>query len=251
MELIILGSYAGWPGPGGAASGYLLRHDDVTVVLDFGPGVLANFQLHVPFERIDAVVVSHEHLDHCLDLVPLFFARTFRDDPLPPLALISQLVVVERIGRLDDADDETPFRGGFAVREVEPGEGFEIGPFRFETRLLPHAVPNMGMRIAADGATVAYTGDTGPSEEIEALARGADVLVAEASWVDGQGERMGPIHLTSRQAAEHAARAGVPHLVLSHFWPTVDRDVSLAQAVEAYGGTITIGRENLVIPIGS
>ena len=109
----------------------------------------------------------------------------------------------------------------------------------------------MGMRITADGATVAYTGDTGPSEEIEALARGADVMVAEASWLDGQGERMGPIHLTSRQAAEHASRAGVPHLVLSHFWPTVDRDLSRAQAAEAYQGMLTMGHENLAVPVGS
>ncbi len=251
IELTVLGTYAAWPGPGGAASGYLLSQDGFHLVVDFGPGVLSNVQRHIAVEDIDAVVVSHVHLDHCLDLVPLFFARTLRDDPLPPLELVSPPGVLGALARLDDPGDQTPMPGGFDLREVEPGGAFQVGPFSFETRLLPHAVPDMGMRIASSGATVAYTGDTGPSEEIEALARGADALVAEASWLDGQGARMGPIHLTARQAADHADRAGVPHLVLTHFWPTVDRALSRAQAAEAYAGTLTIAEENLRIAIGS
>jgi ribonuclease BN (tRNA processing enzyme) len=250
IELTVLGTYAAWPGPGGAASGYLLTHDGFHLVVDFGPGVLSTVQRHVAIDRIDAVVVSHKHLDHCLDLVPLFLARTLREEALPPLELISPPGVLGALARLDDPGDQTPLPGGFALREVEPGGAFDVGPFGFETRLLPHAVPNMGMRITAGGSTLAYTGDTGPSEGIEILAEGADALLAEASWLDGQGAGIGPIHLTARQASEHAARAGVPHLVLTHFWPTVDRTLSRAQAAEAYEGTLTMAQENLRIAIG-
>jgi ribonuclease BN (tRNA processing enzyme) len=250
MELIVLGTYAAWPGAGGAASGYLLRTDDFNLVIDLGTGAFANLQRHIPHDRIDGIVISHVHLDHCLDLAPLFFARFLREETLPPLVLASPSGVIDRIGRLEEGT-EPQLHESFAVKEVEPGESFEMGPFSFETRLLPHLVPNMGMRIATSGGSMAYTGDTGPSPEIEALARGTDLLVAEASWLDGQGTSMGPIHLTARQAAEHAARARVPHLVLSHFWPTIDRSESRRQAEEAFTGTLTMAEENRSVRFGT
>jgi ribonuclease BN (tRNA processing enzyme) len=249
MELIVLGTCAAWPGPGGAASGYLLRHGDFNLVIDLGTGALANLQRHIPHERIDGIVISHVHLDHCLDLAPLFFARFLRDESLPPLVLVSPSGVIDRIARLEEGTEDQ-LRESFAVTEVDPGASFEMGPFAFETKLLPHLVPNMGMRITASGGSMAYTGDTGPSPEIEALARGADLLLAEASWLDGVDSPLGPIHLTARQAAEHAARSGVPHLVLSHFWPTIDRARSRAQAQEAFTGRLTMAEENLPIRFG-
>src|SRR5205807_5597004 len=136
-------------------------------------------------------------------------------------------------GRMGDALD---------MRVVEPGATLEIGPFRVSTRLLPHWVPNMGVRIETDGVALAYTGDTGPDGGVEEIGRDADLLVAEASWQDGQ-EAPQPYHLTSRQAAEHARRAGARRLLLSHFWPGADRDVSREQAEEAFDGEIVLAAE--------
>lgn len=85
---------------------------------------------------------------------------------------------------------------------------------------------------------------------MEVLARGADVLVAEASWLDDQGEGEPPIHVTARQAAQHAVRADVPRLVPSHFWPTNNRELSRAQAAEAFDGGLTIAQEHLRIEVG-
>jgi ribonuclease BN (tRNA processing enzyme) len=108
----------------------------------------------------------------------------------------------------------------------------------------------MGTRINADGRILAYTGDTGPSENVEKLGRGADLLITEASWQQAP-EGIEPLHLTARQAGEHARRAEARQLLLSHFWPTDDRDRSREQAAEAFEGEMTMAEEGLRIEVGS
>jgi len=201
---------------------YLLRNDGFNLVIDFGTGVLANVQRYLPHERIVAIVVSHGHLDHCIDLYPLFVAGLFYGKPLPDLEQVLPPGVLDRIARLEDEDGVARAARELRLTRSRARPHLRDRPVPVPDQAAPHLVPNMGMRITAGAATLGYTGDTGPSEEVEALARGADLLLAEASWVDGQEEGKPPIHLTARQAAEHALRADVPHLVLSHFWPTND-----------------------------
>ncbi|MDP9341929.1 MAG: MBL fold metallo-hydrolase [Actinomycetota bacterium] len=250
MELTVLGSSAAWPDAGLAASGYLLREDGFNAVLDLGTGVLSNLQLHIPHQQLGAVIITHSHIDHCIDLHPLFMARLFHPEPLPPLPLFAPPGVFERVAGLEDAEGVAEMRKLFDVHEVEPGAGFEAGPLRVSTRLLPHWVPNAGLRIQADGRVLVYTGDTGPSEEIEALARDADAAVIEASWRPEQAEGRPPFHLTARQAAEHAARAGAGRLVLSHFWPGADRDASRDEAAAVFDGEITVAHEGMRLEVG-
>ena len=251
MELIVLGSSGAWPGPGRAASGYLLRHDGFQVLIDMGPGVLSAAQRHVPYHEVDAVLISHQHPDHCLDLYSLYTARRFHPERLTPMPVHAPAGVFERVAALED-DAGAEMRSVFEVRELESGGHVEVGPFRVSTRLLPHWVPDLGMRIEADGRTMAYTGDTGPSTEIEELARGADLLVTEASWQDADMEREPPpFHLTARQAAEHATRAEARSLLLTHFWPTHDRAVSREQAREAFAGELVLAEEELKVEVGA
>jgi ribonuclease BN (tRNA processing enzyme) len=249
VRLTVLGTSGAYPGPGRAATGYLLQHDGFSVAVDLGSGVMSNLQQYVPHNQVDAVVISHEHVDHCVDLYSLWMARYFHPDPLPPMPLFAPKGVFDKVARLhDDPLNMEDMRARFDIHDVEPGSSFEVGPFRVETRLMPHWVPNMGMRWQTDGQILAYTGDTGPSEEIEAIGRDADALVTEASWLDGQDNR--PYHLTARQAAGHAARAGARKLVLSHFWPTNDRESSREQAAEAYEGEIVLAEEGMTLELG-
>ena len=248
----MLGSSAAFPAAGGAASGYLLRHDGFSLWIDCGTGTLSNIQRHVPFWDIDAILVSHEHPDHCIDIYPLFIARLFHEDTLDPLPIHAPSGVFDRVGSLERDHEGGKMRDVLAFNPVEPGQSLEIGPFRVSTALLPHWVPNIGTRLEADGLALAYTGDTGPSDAIPDLARDADLLVAEASWQDvHRDEDRQPYHLTARGAAEHAARAGARRLMLSHFWPGLDRDVSRAQAEEAYQGDILLAAEGLQLELGS
>jgi ribonuclease BN (tRNA processing enzyme) len=248
VRLTVLGTSAAYPDAGRAASGYLLEHDGFRVALDFGTGALSNLQRQIRHGDLDAILLSHEHVDHCADIHPLFMARRFTEERLPPLPVIGPRGAFERIAALEPEDDGKEMRGYFDVRHNDPGSSFEIGPFDVHTRLLPHWVPDSGLRIEANGSVVAYTGDTGPSAEIEALAASADVLVTEASWQDSGAERP-PFHLTARQSGEHAARAGVKRLVLSHFWPGADRDLSREQAAEAFDGDIVLADEGLTLEV--
>ena len=249
MELVVLGSSAAFPAAGGAASGYLLRHDGFHLWVDAGTGTLANIQKYVPFYEVDAVLVSHEHPDHCVDLYPLSIARLFHGDTLRQLPVFAPAGVFTRVGGLERDQEGGKMDDVFDIRPVEPGSSFEIGPFRVRTHLLPHWVPNIGVRLEVDGTAIAYTGDTGPDAAVEELARDVDLLVAEASWQDGH-EAPEPYHLTSRQAARHAANSGARRLMLSHFWPGSDRDVSRAQAAEEFSGEIVLAAEDLSIEVG-
>jgi ribonuclease BN (tRNA processing enzyme) len=249
VEIVVLGSSAAWPDAGRAAAGLLLRHEDCSVVLDLGPGTLSNLQRHLPHERLDALLVTHEHLDHCLDLAPLTVARVFHPDPLKPLPLYAPDGVFDRIAALEDEEGVAEMRELFDVQTIEPGGDFEVGPLHVTTRLLPHMVPNAGMRIEAGGKTVVYTGDTGPSDELVALARDADLLVAESSWLEPRQD-LGPIHLTARQAGEHAAGAGAGSLLLTHLWPGLDRDRAHIDASQAFDGPLQVADEGMTVPVG-
>jgi ribonuclease BN (tRNA processing enzyme) len=248
MELTVLGSSAAYPAAGGAASGYLLRHDGFNLWIDCGTGTLSNIQRSIPHDAVDAILISHEHPDHCVDLYPLFIARTFHPEQLPKLPVFAPAGVFDRVSGLERDADGGRMRDVLDMRAVEPGDSFEIGPYRVSTRLLPHWVPNMGVRLETNGLAFAYTGDTGPDPGIEDIARDADLLITEASWQDGH-EAPQKFHLTSREAAMHAQRAEAKRLLLSHFWPGLDRDVSRAQAEDAYDGEIVLANEGLSVEL--
>jgi ribonuclease BN (tRNA processing enzyme) len=245
MELVVLGAHGTWPKPGGATSGYLLRHDGFTLWLDLGTGTMANLQRHVGLFDVGAVVISHSHPDHLVDLYPYFYARHFSPERPLGTPLYCPPEVLQRGMSLFGEDTQAAVGESFALTEIQPGTGFEAGPFRIRTAPMAHPVPTIGLRVETDGATLAYTADTGPTPELAPLARGADVLLAEASWQEDGTERV-PIHLTGRQAGQAARDADVDTLILTHIWPTLDRSRSAAEAAEAFPGEIVLAEEGMV-----
>lgn len=252
MELTVLGTCGAWPGPGRAASGYLVRHDGFNLVMDLGTGTLANLQTHIGYDEIGAVVISHRHPDHCIDLFALYIARRLHPGGLPPLPLVAPPEVFDPLTGLEDEEGARLMRAAFDVREVDPGASYELGPFAVESRRMQHPPPTQGLRISADGVVLAYTGDTAPTPAVGEIGAGADLLISEASWLDGQDVGSRPIHLTARQAAEHAAGAGARRLMLTHFWPTNDREASRAQAAEVFDDAgLLLATEGATIEVGS
>jgi ribonuclease BN (tRNA processing enzyme) len=140
-----------------------------------------------------------------------------------------------------------------------PATPRQIGPFRLESMLLPHYLPNAGVRLSGPGLTVGYTGDTGADPGLAELGRDADLFIVDAT--DRWQRRDGPdapdvppgpgLNLTAREAGEAAAAAGARRLLLTHFWPDNDRQASLAAAAAAFRGEILLADEGLEVPLGS
>lgn len=242
MRITVLGGCGAWPGAGQACSGYLVEHDGFRLLVDPGYATLPRLLERVPAERVDAVLISHGHPDHCADLHPLLRARSMGEDPAPALPVyappgaVDRVLALDRPGLLDRA---------YAVGEFVPGASLEFGPFGIDTWSLPHFVPNAGIRLRAGGSVLAYTGDSGPSPDLGPLARGADVLLAEATYperVPTDSER----HLSSAaQAGELAARTDVGRLVLTHLLPGSDPRAAEAAARRGFEGEISVALPGL------
>ena len=250
MELTVLGASGTWPVPGAATSGYLLQEDGFNLWLDAGTGTLANLQQYIAMRDIHAVVISHEHPDHMVDLYPCFYARHYGalgDPHLPVFVPKGFPAIAESV--ISEPSREV-MRTAFDWRELEPGEEFRAGPFRVRAEAMAHlGLEALGFRFESDGVSLAYTGDTGPTHHVVDLARGADVLLSEATWQDGN--ELLPFHLSARQAAQQAKEAGVGTLLLTHIWPTSDKEVSRREAAEEFDGPIELATEGLRLEIGT
>jgi ribonuclease BN (tRNA processing enzyme) len=252
-RLVVLGSCGAWPEAGRACSGFALEHDGFRVVLDLGyatlPRLLAVLGSSVG-DGIDAVVVTHHHADHAIDLHGLFRARWFGRRSAAPLPLYAPADVLDQVTALEDGDAATVSRV-FDWHPL-PAPAYQLGPFRLESWALPHFVPNSGVRPSTPGLVVAYTGDTGPDAALSDLGRDADLYIMEASDRDQQdstppapnGRRM---HLSAREAGQAATAAGARRLLLSHFWPGNDRKASHAAAAAVFPGEVLLAEEGLKI----
>jgi ribonuclease BN (tRNA processing enzyme) len=148
-------------------------------------------------------------------------------------------------------DDPRMLADAYTLHEFTAGDRFEVGPFQVDTWALPHFVPNAGMRLTANGHVLAYTGDTGPSPAIPAMARDADVLLAEATFPDRVlPAQHAPYLSTARQAGEHAARADVRRLVLTHLPPGADPSATRAAARRTYSADLDIATPGMTIDLG-
>ena len=246
MRLTVLGACGAWPEPQQACSGFLVEHDGFRLVLDLGYATVPRLLALVDAGQIDAVVISHGHPDHCADLNPLLRARALSDDPpaaLPVYAPPGALDAVLALDRREMLEDS------YQIHPLTPGSGLSIGPFGVETRLLPHWLPNLGVRLTAAGQVLAYTGDTGPSDEVIKLARDADLLLAEATHLEPMPEDARPYMSSPTVAGRQAAAAGAGRVLLTHLWPGTDRAAALAEAGEQYSGELGIAVPDLTIEL--
>ncbi|MGN6794793.1 MAG: MBL fold metallo-hydrolase [Streptosporangiaceae bacterium] len=246
MRLTVLGGCGAWPEASQACSGYLVEHDGFRLVVDLGYATFPRLLKYAPAAEVDAVVISHGHPDHCADLNPLLRARALPDEPVAPLPVhalpgaLDAVLALDRPGMLSEAID---------YRVIRPEEPLQIGPFRVATRLLPHWLPNVGVRIEAGGAAVAYTGDSGSVPQIADLARGASLLLAEATYLDRIPHDSARYLSSARTAGEWAAGAGAGSLLLTHLWPGSDPKAAAALARESYSGEISVATAGMAVEV--
>ena len=235
MRVHVLGSSGGYPVPDNPCSGYLLEHGETRIWMDAGTGTMAAVQRIAPLERIDAIVLSHVHADHCADLFTLYVALRYRMEGALRKPLWAPREVWEVLPRFLDPNGAGVMKleEAFDFHPLEDGGEAEVAGVRFRAARTAHPVETLALRAEVDGLVVAYSADTGPAADLTGLARGADLFVCEACYQDGA---MGaPVHLSARQAGDLARRAGAGRLALTHLWPTLDPELSLAQAREAAG----------------
>jgi ribonuclease BN (tRNA processing enzyme) len=283
-QLVVLGSCGAWPEPGRACAGFLIEHDGVRIVVDLGYGTAARLlaALGSPVaDGLDAVIVSHSHPDHMVDLHALLRARWFGRREAPAIPLFAPDGVLTRLVELEDGDRSVVSRV-FDWHPI-PAPAQSAGPFRLDSVLLPHYVPNAGVRLSAPGLVIAYTGDTGPAHALAELGRGCDLYIMDATSRDRQpaasssasrssaspasasrslaspllaspsASPVSPsetaLNMTAAQAGRAAAAAGARRLLLTHFWPGTDRQASKADAARSFEGEILLAEEGAVIPL--
>jgi ribonuclease BN (tRNA processing enzyme) len=247
MRLTVVGCSGSLPGPDNPASCYLLEADGFRMVVDMGNGSLGALQKYAPLVGIDAVLLSHLHADHCVDLYSYSIALNYVPaGPQPPIPVYGPSGTSERIGAIHGPGGDGGLMKRFAFETLEPGRR-AIGPFDVQSAHMNHPVETFGFRFSQGGRTLAYTGDTGETEAVTELAKGADVFVSEAAFLE-RPNLPPDLHLTARQAARYAARADAGHLVLTHLLPWNDQDTARAEAA-SFPGDVDLAIAGQVIDL--
>ena len=267
MRLTVIGCAGSFPGPDSAASCYLVQADDAdgrtwNVALDLGSGALGPLQRYLDPALLDAVALSHLHPDHYADMTGLQVYLTYRPGPGPAGRSGHRLPVYGPFGtasRLAAAYGNEPGAEGevcFDVRTWQAGHGVSIGPLTVTPVAMDHPVPAYGLLVAGPSeadptrtVTLAYTGDTDECAGLEMLAREAEVLLAEAAFVEGRDDQVRGIHLTGLRAGRVAERGGVARLVLTHVPSWNEPGVAAREAAEVYDGPILTARPGLVVEL--
>jgi ribonuclease BN (tRNA processing enzyme) len=238
MRLTVLGKSPSWQDAGGACSGYLIEEDDTVVLVDCGNGVFAKLRERIDYVDVDAVVISHLHADHFLDLVPYSYALTYapRQQPVPvdrwpgtdcPACPILHVPpgardLFRRV--VGSWGNEDLIEKAFELREYEASSEVEIGPIRIRFQPVPHFTETFAMSICSTNGSgrIVYGADSSPTEALEEFAR---------------------------EAGEHARAAGAKRLLLVHISDELDWNWARDQAAETFGGPVEVAREGAVYEV--
>ncbi|WP_018156488.1 MBL fold metallo-hydrolase [Demetria terragena] len=248
MRLTVVGCAGSFAGPDSAASCYLVQAEHAgrtwSVLLDLGNGALGALHRHLDPADVDAVVISHLHPDHCVDLAGYYIVRTFHPDGVMPMLPVhapdGAAARLSRVHALDDEEKPEHLRDRFDFHDLAHQESFTVGPFTLTPHRVEHPVEAYGIRVEADGAVLAYTGDTDSTPQLNALLQGATLALTDSAYIDGRDEVVG-IHLSGSRAAQAAVDAGgVRRLMLTHIPAWNDPEICRAQAAEVWPGEVEL-----------
>ncbi|MEJ7706816.1 MAG: MBL fold metallo-hydrolase [Nocardioidaceae bacterium] len=243
MRLTVIGCSGSLPGPDSAASCYLVeapyRGRTFRLLLDLGSGALGALQRYAPLESIEAVLLSHLHADHYLDLCGLWVFHKYHPGAEPArLQIYGPTGTANRLAAAYGIETSPGMTGEFDIHTY-PLAPLAIGPFTVTVTPVEHPVPAFAIRVSDGERTLVYSGDTGPCTPLEQIATGCDLFLVEAAFVDGD-DNPKHLHLSGRQAGEIAQRAGAGRLVLTHIPPWHSAEKALAEAQPYFTGDISL-----------
>lgn len=232
-----------------ACSSYLVEHDGYRLLVDCGNGSLVNLQKAHATAQLDAILLTHLHVDHFGDLYGLYYSLRFDEGGQRSVPVYAPPGAEDHIAQLLHGDPDDTFRQVCRFHEARPGEVLQLGPLRVELFAANHPIITLAPRIEAGGRVLAYTADTGASAAMVELARGSHLFIADCSWL----ERMRPlpegVHMTAHEAGAHAEEAGAERLLVTHVYPTTDPEEARAEAAAAFGGDVLIARDLMEIDV--
>ncbi len=238
VTLTVCGSAGTHPGPGRACSSYLVTAGEQRLLLDVGNGSLCNLMQRCDVADLDALVISHLHPDHFADIYGLYYALRFHPDGPGHMDVHAPPGARELIVKVLGDTSAPTFDTVYSFHEQKPGAVIEHGPMSVRLFAAAHPIPALATRIELGGRVIAFTGDSAPSPDLVQCAKDADLLLADATWLESARPLPEGIHMTGRQAGELAAKAGVERLVLTHILPTNDPAKTRAEAAEVFDGEI-------------
>jgi ribonuclease BN (tRNA processing enzyme) len=249
MRLTILGSSGTYPTPGHPASGYLLEHEGTSIWMDTGFGSFAALQTHVDFNSLDALIISHVHADHCIDVLGFYHAVKYGGHPDPVIPVYAPEGLAERLKEFL-GDPDHPLGETLDFRVQGKGAQVTIGSIEFAFAITDHPVPTLGVRATAStGRVLAYSADTGPGGDWSSIAEAADLFLCEATYQGPADEKPWPHHLTAREAGLIAREAGAAQLMLTHIWPALDPGRSVQEAEHSFGKEVGLAVPGMAVKI--
>jgi ribonuclease BN (tRNA processing enzyme) len=264
LQITVLGKSPAWQDTGGACSGYLVRDNGFNLLLDCGSGVFSKLRTVCDYIELDAVLISHLHADHTLDLVPYSYALIYapRQQPVPvagwpgtrwparpelhgPPGAAAVFQQMARGFGPDDLVDKA-----FQIREYEPADPLQIGPLRARFCEVPHFTRTFAVELTGTaGRRFTFSADCAPNDALVEFATDTDLLLIEATLP--RPERTGVRgHLTPREAGEHARKARARKVVITHYSDELDADWLRAEAVAGFGaGELELAREGMELDV--
>jgi len=253
MRLTVLGTGTARPVADTPASGILIQSAGTAVLFDIGSGVASKLEGVLGAANLNGLVVGHFHADHWIDIAPLRYRFAWGEPSKPPLPVfLPPARARDQVDRLAVAIGEREgfFDIAFAITPYESGVPFTIGDLTITPHPVGHYIPAWTMDIrASDGTRVVYAGDMGPSDMVVDLARGADLLILEATLENAAIDDARRGHLSTEEAIDHARRAGVPRALIVHY--ASDRREQIAALCAASGVPIEPGRSLMSFEVGA
>jgi ribonuclease BN (tRNA processing enzyme) len=262
VRITVLGKSPAWQDSAGACSGYLVQDDGCTLLIDCGNGVFSKLRRACDYVDVDAVLITHLHADHCLDLVPFSCALTYapRQQPVPvagwpgtrtparPHLFVppgGSDVLRQIVGAWGSED---LIQNAFELHEYGAPDQLSVGPFKVRFCQVPHFTPTYAIELSRNRGRLTFGADCRPNDELVRFACDTDVLLIEATLPrpERSGERG---HLTPREAGEHGRRARAKRLVLTHYSDELDAEWVRAEAGQAYGGPVELAREGAIYTV--
>ncbi|NOY54572.1 MAG: MBL fold metallo-hydrolase [Actinobacteria bacterium] len=246
--MTVLGSNGTFSTPGRPTSGYLITHADTRIWVDTGSGTFAALQAVIDYRTVDAVVVTHVHADHSVDLFGFHYAIKYGPGGKAGIPVFCPEGLHEQVTCYLGGPKHDP-AGSFDFRICDDGATATIGSIGLAFALTDHGVPTLAVRAEADGRVLTYSSDTGPAGGWSRLADGADLFVCEATYQGAAEDKPWHQHLTASEAGKIARSRGADKLMLTHVWPFLDPSRSVTEAEATFGRPVSLAVPGMTVKV--